>query len=408
MSMEERMYTSEESGAFIEQFTIEPSGSGPLNGLEFGVKDIVDVAGYKTSFGNPHWLESHPVAATNAVCVDQLLIAGGRCVGKTHTAEMAFSLDGENAFYGTPLNPRAPDRVPGGSSSGSASAVACGLADFAVGSDTGGSVRVPAADCGLYGIRPSYGIISMAGVCPFAPSFDTIGVLARTPNVLSKSASVLLACDIPSQVEVESLYILRDAFDLCDKVVRESLRTSLDELKDMFPGNVRETTVMEISNDPRSLWEWYDDVYRTIQWAEIMSSLGSWIDDVKPEFGPRTDVNFRLARALDRKKIGPASYGKEQYFQYLNSFLGPCDLLCLPTVPALAPIKGSLGHDRTKGHYYPRALTLTTIAGLGKLPQVTMPLAEAGTVPVGLSLIARYGNDGFLLRAVETIASSIA
>ena len=170
MSDVERKYSIEESGAFMERFIIEPANEGPLTGLDFGVKDIINVAGHGTSFGNPHWLESHPMATTNAVCVDQLLIAGARCVGKTHTSELVFDMDGENTFYGTPLNPRAPERVPGGSSSGSASAVACNLADFALGSDTGGSVRMPAGNCGLYGIRPSHGLVSMAGVCPFAPS----------------------------------------------------------------------------------------------------------------------------------------------------------------------------------------------------------------------------------------------
>ena len=182
----------EEGKAFVQKVVVNPTGSGPLDGLGFAVKDLIDIGGHKTGCGNPSWQYSHPPATVNALCVEQLLAAGARCVGKTVTDELAFSLLGENHFYGTPLNPKAPDRVPGGSSSGSASAVACGLADFALGTDTGGSVRVPASNCGTWGLRPSHGFISVAGVNPFAPTFDTVGILASSAVVLARAASVLL------------------------------------------------------------------------------------------------------------------------------------------------------------------------------------------------------------------------
>ncbi len=153
--------TVAQSNAFITTFDLSPTGSGPLDGLRFGIKDTIDVAGFKTGCGNPTWRDSHPAAVVHAVCVEQLLRAGARCVGKTISDELALSLLGENYFYGTPLNPRAPERVPGGSSSGSASAVACGLVDFALGTDTGGSTRVPASNCGIWGFRPSHGFVSV-------------------------------------------------------------------------------------------------------------------------------------------------------------------------------------------------------------------------------------------------------
>ncbi len=204
--------STEKSRAFLEQFALAPTGNGTLDGLTFAVKDIIDVAGRRTGCGNPRWLETHPPAAVHAVCVEQLLAAGARCVGKTVTDELAFSLLGENPHDGTPLNPSAPERVPGGSSSGSASAVACGLVDFALGSDTGGSVRVPASNCGIFGLRPSHGRISVAGVMPFAPTFDTIGLFARRPALLARSASMLLGCDCPDQVEVGTIYLLPETF----------------------------------------------------------------------------------------------------------------------------------------------------------------------------------------------------
>src|SRR5881227_3004120 len=191
--MKRSTITVNESNAFLTTFELPPTGSGILDGLCFAVKDVIDVAGWKTGCGNPTWRDSHPSAVANAVCVEQLLRAGARCVGKTISDELAFSLLGQNYFYGTPLNPKAADRVPGGSSSGSASAVACGLVDFALGTDTGGSTRVPANNCGTWGFRPSHGLISLDGVNPLAPSFDTVGILAQSIDVLVLAARVLLA-----------------------------------------------------------------------------------------------------------------------------------------------------------------------------------------------------------------------
>src|SRR5882762_7896622 len=172
-----------QSSAFLTTFELPPTGSGMLDGLCFAVKDVIDIAGWKTGCGNPTWRDSHPPAVAHAVCVEQVLRAGARCLGKTIPDELAFSLLGENHFYGTPLNPQASDRVPGGSSSGSASAVACGLVDFALGTDTGGSTRVPASNCGIWGFRPSHGFVSVAGVMPFSPTLDTVGVFTRSAKL---------------------------------------------------------------------------------------------------------------------------------------------------------------------------------------------------------------------------------
>src|SRR5262252_9731420 len=190
--MKSTTITVAQSNAFVTSFELSPTDSGLLDGLRFAVKDTIDVAGFKTGCGNPTWRDSHPAAVVHAVCVEQLLRASARCVGKAICDELAFSLLGENHFYGTPLNARAPDRMPGGSSSGSAAAVACGLVDFALGTDTGGSTRVPASNCGILGFRPSHGFVSLAGVNPLAPSFDTVGVLARSADMLTRAVRVLL------------------------------------------------------------------------------------------------------------------------------------------------------------------------------------------------------------------------
>jgi amidase len=412
MSESAATVSMEESGAFVEPLTIESYGPGPLDGLRFAVKDIIDLGCYKTSCGNPDWAESHPVAAANAVCVDQLLGAGAICIGKTVTDELAFSLHGENHFYGTPLNPRVPGRVPGGSSSGSASAVACGLADFALGTDTGGSVRVPASNCGIFGMRPSHGVISVAGVMPFAPSFDTVGILAGSLDVLTRSASVLLACDFSDETAIGSIHLVNEVLEIADDEVKAGLAAPLDWLTNLFPGKVQETSIRAIDGEPakKGLDAWYE-TYCIIQWAEIWSSLGSWIDAVKPTFGPRTKVSFELTRNLDRSKIGDAVRRRERYFRCLEDFLGPRDLLLMPTSPTLAPLRGTPGIDRSDRSgtaYYPRTLSLTAIAGIGRLPQISLPVVEIGGIPLGLSLLAPHGRDSFLLKAAQVVCSQMS
>src|SRR5208283_6174532 len=253
-------YDIEESKAFVETVVIEPKSSGILTGLRFAVKDLIDIGSYKTSCGNPTWRDTHPKAATNAVCVDQLLLAGAECVGKTITDELAFGLNGENFFYGTPLNPRAPDRVPGGSSSGSASAVACGLADFALGTDTGGSVRVPAGNCGIYGMRPSHGFISVAGVMPFAPTFDTVGILAYTIDGLTKVAESLLSFPVPTQASVGTIYVFQEVMTLCDAEVQQAFSGPLQSIQEFLGCKVQGTSIREIDREASDagLTTWFD------------------------------------------------------------------------------------------------------------------------------------------------------
>jgi amidase len=400
-----------EGNAFIESIEVDPTGSGALERLSFAVKDLIDIGGHKTGCGNPTWRETHPPASVNAVCVGQLLDAGARCVGKTVSDELAFSLLGENHFYGTPLNPKAPDRVPGGSSSGSASAVARGIVDFALGTDTGGSVRVPANNCGVWGMRPSHGFISVAGVNPFAPTFDTVGILASSTEVLARVASVLLACEnIPGE-ELGTIHLLREAFSIADPDVRQALEDPVQRLGSIFGRRTRDTSVWEIHNESETsegtgLQTWHD-TYSVLQWAEIESCLGAWVEEAKPAFGPEAAQNFDLVKRLDRRQVSPAAQRREAYFRRLKAFLGPNDLLCMPTTPALAPLKGTKeprGHAAA-GDYYPRTLSLTSVAGIGRLPQVSLPLAESsGRVPVGLSLLAANGRDAFLLSVVKRVA----
>jgi len=403
------MDTIMESGAFVEAFDLAPTGTGPLDGLRFGVKDLIDVVGRVTGCGNPTWRNTHPPAVTNAVCVDQLLSAGGRCVGKTVTDQLAFSLDGENFFYGTPLNPRTSDRVPGGSSSGSASAVACGLVDFALGTDTGGSIRIPAHNCGIFGLRPSHGRISVAGVMPLSPTYDTVGVLAAEPHVLDAASRVLLACAEPQEAQVGAIHLITEAMSSADEDVRAAVAATIEQLRRLYGDRLRETSLREIDGHfgQEGLDPWFE-AFHVVQWAEIWSSLGAWVEEHHPPMGPRIENNFKLVKALDRGKLEDAIRERERLFRALERFLGPGDLLCLPTSPALAPLKGTLPTDRSKGGYYPRTVALTSLAGVGRLPQLSMPLASSGGVPVGLSLLARHGEDAFLLDVMTEVVQALS
>lgn len=394
----------DKSGAFMETFTLPPTGEGPLSGLRFAVKDLIDVAGRRTGCGNPTWLATHPPAAVSAVCVEQLLAAGARCEGKTITDEVAFSLLGVNHFYGTPLNPAAPDRVPGGSSSGSASAVACGLVDFALGTDTGGSVRVPASNCGLWGLRPTHGFVSVAGVMPFAPTFDTVGVLAANMDVLQRSASVLLgSAPTAADSRPRTIYVLQEAFVLADSDIQESLGHAVERLKKQFPGSVHEASLGELCDDVSAadLGSWLE-IYRMLQGTEADSCLGAWIADAKPTFGPSTTAGFEFIRRLDRARIGELVQRRDHYGRRLRSAMRADDLLCIPSAPTVAPLRSAISFDRNSD-YYCRALSLTAIAGVARLPQISMPLGSASSAPVGLSLIGAHGEDSFLMQVAKQI-----
>src|SRR5213083_1121681 len=211
---------------------------GPLAGLMFAAKDLFDVAGHPTGGGNPDWARQHPAPTRHAWAVQRLLDAGATLIGKTVTDEVSRGILGENPFDGTPLNPKAPDRVPGGSSSGSASAVAQGLCDVALGTDTGGSVRVPASFCGLYGIRPTHGRLSLDGMLPQAPSSDTTGWFARDAETFARVSRVMLGEAI-SAARPQRLIVAVDAFGFADREVTAALRPMVERLGKLA-GEVRE------------------------------------------------------------------------------------------------------------------------------------------------------------------------
>ena len=217
--------------AFVPGVEVRVAGraGGPLADLTFAAKDLFDVAGHPTGGGNPDWARQHPLPTRHAWAVQTLLDAGATLIGKTITDEVSLGILGENPFYGTPLNTRAPGRVAGGSSSGSAAAVAAGACDTALGTDTGGSVRVPASFCGLHGIRPTHGRLPVTGMLPQAPRSDTTGWFARDAATFARVSGVMLGEAIaPARPRV--LIVAVDAFGLADPEVAAALQPMVNTL----------------------------------------------------------------------------------------------------------------------------------------------------------------------------------
>ena len=347
------------------------------------------MAGYRTGFGSPDWLATHEPATENAAVLQLLLDAGANLAGKTHTEEMAFSLTGENAHYGTPVNVAAPGRVPGGSSSGSAAAVAGGLVDFAIGSDTGGSVRGPASFCGIYGIRPTLGRISLQGACPLAPEFDTCGWFAmnapnleRVGNVLFGNAQQRLAPKAGRSL------IAQDAFAYAMPGVSEALEPGVRRVSALL-GDPQPVTVCD-----EGINAWYD-VFRILQYEDIWNSHGAWITRVNPTFGSQMRARFDLVRANDRSKLQAMRAARADIQHRLNTMLANNAVLILPSISDVAPVRGASPAETVT--FRERALGLLCIAGLGGLPQLSLPFGQIDGLPIGLSMIAARGNDELLL-----------
>lgn len=378
-------------GAFVPgpRARLAPLGSGPLDGLTFVAKDLLDVAGYVTGGGNPDWARRQKPAATSAPAVDCLLRAGATLVGKTITDELAFSLEGENEHHGTPINPRAPNRLPGGSSSDSAVAVAAGLADLGLGTDTGGSVRVPASFCGLCGWRPSHGRVPLEGVVRFAPSYDTIGLLARDAARLQLAAQCLLGTPTAPAPSAR-LLLATDAFDLAKP---EAAVVLLDAARSL--GVLEEVEIFAGRSAD------FLEAYATLQGLDIAREHSDFLAG-DPTFGPTIKPRFDGVRALDAMAGTRWDAWRSETTVSVRQLLPAGTFLVLPTAPSIAPLR--FLRDEAAGRFYGAALTLGSIAGHAGLPVVSLPIATLHGCPLGLSIVAGYGEDEALLAFAMKIA----
>lgn len=372
----------------------EPSPfAGALSGLSVGIKDLYDVAGFKTGAGSPAWLAQAVPAKMTAPSAQALLQAGAHFVGKTLTDELAWSLNGENVHDGTPINVAAPGRIPGGSSAGSAAAVAGGLCSVALGSDTGGSVRLPASYCGIWGIRPTHGRTDLSGAVALAPSFDTAGWFARTAHDMQTVGTVLL--DENSEPHVpDRLILATDGFERVDAAHRDALiaKANAVAVRLGLPVETRQLADPALFADGLTGWR---GAFRIVQSSEAWQVHGAWVEASDPPFGPGIKDRFLAARDLRADEIERAKEVRAGIARHLHSLCRPGTLVMLPGAAGVAPLCGLAGPvlDDIRN----RALEILCPAGLAGLPQLVFPALTTDDGPIGLSFMGWRGGDEALL-----------
>lgn len=366
---------------------VKSAATGPLAGLTLAVKDLFDVKGYPTGAGSPLVLAQSGIKTKTAPLVRTLLDAGARFVGKTHTDELAFSLNGKNAHFGAPINPAAPDRITGGSSSGSMAAVAGKLADIALGSDTGGSVRAPASYGGLFGIRPTHGRLSLKRVWPLADSFDTPGWFARDGKTFARVADVVFGKDRVALPETPRLLLAEDMFAQATSDAENALRNVVQRAMPVLG----EPETVKAARDLDALY-W---AFRWLQGRDAWIADGAMIERFAPPLGPGVAERFAFSKSVSDEEVAKGEGVRKSFRARLAKQLGGDGVLLLPTVPDIAPLvsasEGELEDFRN------RALRLLCLSGLSGFPQVTIPAAQRDGAPLGLSLIGPKGSDKSLV-----------
>lgn len=390
-------------GAWVPhgRFVIPGAASGPLAGLTFAVKDVFDVAGHATGAGNPAWLATHPIPQRSSPLVERLLDAGATLVGKTLTDELAYSIHGANAHYGTPRNVRAPGRVPGGSSSGSAAAVAAGLVDFALGTDTGGSTRVPASYCGLWGLRTTHDALPRAAMVPLQPGFDTPTWLAHDGATFERVAEVLLP---PSRVaRFTRALLLEDVLEQADPVFHARARQ-------VHAALARRMDAVGTRLAPDGTLDDWRATYVALAAHEAWQVHGAWIDAAQPVFAPAIAGRWAQARAAAGAPAGAALIEAARVAQAavrgaVRTLLGESSVAVLPSAASVAPLLDASEDeiDRVRA----RTFNITCIAGLAGLPQVSIPGLTLDGLPIGISLLGPAGSDRALVRLAVEIAAEL-
>ncbi|SDJ30220.1 amidase [Variovorax sp. OV700] len=372
------------------------AGTGPLADLSFAAKDLFDVAGYPTGGGSPIVLAMSGIKTRTAPTVQKLLDAGARFIGKTVTDELAFSMNGNNAHFGAPINGAAKDRITGGSSSGSASAVSWNLCDFALGTDTGGSVRAPANHCGLYGLRPTHGRVSLDGVLDLSPSLDTCGWFARDIGTFARVADVLLGDDAPALPQRVRLLRPEDVWSLAAPAAAGALADAAARVQDVFG----EAQGINVALDSFDAMYWN---FRYVQAHEAWLTDGPLIERYAPPLGPGVAERFAWSRDVTDAQIAAGRAFRAAFRGHLAQLLGTDGVLLMPTMPDIAPLRSE--SEAGLEDYRNRAIQMLCIAGLAGFPQLSMPLAQRDGAPLGISLLGPAGSDLSLIRMAEHIAA---
>ena len=380
------------------QAPVACAATGPLCGLSFAVKDLFDVAGHPTGGGSPLVLAMSGVKTRTAPTVQRLLDAGARFVGKTVTDELAFSMNGQNAHFGSPINGAAPERISGGSSSGSASAVSSRLCDFALGTDTGGSVRAPASHCGLVGLRPTHGRVSLQGAMDLSPSFDTGGWFARDIATFARVADVLLGADAALVNAPLRLLWPTDLWTQLAPAAEATAHAAAEQVQAVLG----RATPVDVVLDSFDTMYWN---FRYLQGREAWLTHGPLIERYAPPLGPGVAERFAFGRVVTDAQVAEASAFRARFTAQLDAILGTDGVLLLPTMPDIAPLKSDT--DSALEDYRNRAIRLLCAAGLAGTPQLSLPLAGRDGAPMGLSLLGPRGSDRALVALAEALAQPL-
>ncbi|KAI9174424.1 hypothetical protein LWI28_017035 [Acer negundo] len=418
----------EDFGAFIEKLQLlpppqpaPPKAPHPLTALTFAVSDVFDIEGYVTGFGHPDWARTHEAASRTAPVVSTLIEGGATCVGKTVVDELAYGINGTNKHYGTPTNPESHSRVPGGSSSGAAVAVAAKLVDFSLGVDTVGGVRVPAAFCGVMGFRPSHGAVSQMGIIPVSTSLDTVGWFARDPNVLRRVGHVLLQLPFSVQRSPRQIILADDCFELLkiptdrvDRVVVKSTEKLFgrqvlkhENLGDYFNSKVPSLKGFHKTNGElkSSSIRMLANVMRLLQRHEFKHNHEQWINSVKPTLDPAVSAQIHEMLEMDDAELENCKSIRSEMRSAINFLLKDDGLLVIPTTGYLPPKLG--GKELLSEDYQNCSFTLSSIASISGCCQVTVPLGQYDKCPISVSFIARHGGDRFLMDTVKSMYASL-
>ncbi len=371
--------------------------TGPLAGLRFGVKDLFDVAGYPTSGGQPLLLALSGIKTATAPTVQALLDAGAHFGGKTITDELAFSMNGQNAHFGSPLNGAAPDRIAGGSSCGSAAAVSHGVLDFALGTDTGGSVRAPASHCGLVGLRPTHGRVGLQGCLDLAPSLDTCGWFTRDIPTFARVADVLLGADAAPLPAPARLLWPHEVWGLLAPEVAQALAAPCEAVQAVLG----RATPVDVVLDGFDAMYWH---FRRIQGREAWMTDGGFIERHHPPLGPGVAERFAWSRGVTDAQVAEATAFRARFTARLEAMLGDDGVLLMPTMPDVAPLRSE--PESGLEDYRNAAIRMLCIAGLAGLPQLSLPLGQRLGAPLGLSLLGPRGRDRSLVRLAEALAAA--
>nr|XP_043612957.1 translocon at the outer membrane of chloroplasts 64 [Erigeron canadensis] len=417
-------------GAFIHKFELlpppqpaPPKAPHPLTGLTFAVSDIFDINGYVTGFGCPDWERTHEAASQTSPVVSVLVDGGATCVGKTVVDEMSFGITGENRHYGTPTNPVADSRIPGGSCSGAAVAVAAKLVDFSLGVDTVGGVRQPAGHCGILGFRPSHGAVSHLGIIPVSTSFDTVGWFATDPSILRRVGQVLLQVPLAIQRNPRNIIIADDCFQLSKIPVDRLTQVVIRSTENLFGkqvlkhrnlgdyialkvpslkaldsnksnGDVKFSSLRSLAN-----------IMQLLRRHEFSYNHFEWISSTKPALDPLISAQVHERLELSEKDVENFRSVKSELRSALNALLKDDGVLVIPTFSSPPPKVGS--KELSSEDYLMSEFSLMGLASMSGCCQVTIPLGLYQNYPVSVSLIARHGGDLFLLDTLQTMHASL-